>query len=92
MPKKGCLPATNESTDNDSYLEEEPESNTSNDLLPVMQFETNLDRTKLLEKKVGNLEDKINFLEKMTSKWKIHVYITTKPSLEIKSILKKLQV
>ena len=92
MPKKGCLPATNESTDNDFYLEEEPESNTSNDLLPVMQFETNLDRTKLLEKKVDNLEDKINFLVKMTSKWKINVYITTKPSLEIKSILKKLQV
>ena len=68
MPKKGCLPATNESTDNDSYLEEEPERNTSNDLLPVIQFETNLDRTKLLEKKVDNLEDKINFLEKMTSK------------------------
>ena len=63
MPKKRCLPATNESTDNHSYLEQEPESNTSNDLLPVMESETNPDRTKLLEKKVDNLEDKINFLE-----------------------------
>ena len=63
MPKKRCLPATNESTSNDSYLEEELETNNSNDLLPVMHSETNLDRTKLLDKEVDNLKEKINFLE-----------------------------
>ena len=62
-PKKRCLPATNESTSNDSYLEEELETNNSNDLLPVMHSETNPDRTKLLEKEVDNLKEKINFLE-----------------------------
>ena len=30
-PKKRCLPVTNESTDNDSYLEEELEGNNSNE-------------------------------------------------------------
>ena len=63
LPKKRCLPATNESTSNDSYLEEELETNNSNDLLPVMRSETNPDRTKLLEKEVDNLKEKINFLE-----------------------------
>ena len=62
-PKKRCLPAPNESTSNDSYLEEEPETNKSNDLLPVMHSETNPDRTKLLEKRVDNLKEKTNFLE-----------------------------
>ena len=63
MPKKRCLPATNESTSNDSYLEEELETNNSSDLLPVMHSETNPDRTKLLEKEVDNLKEKVNFLE-----------------------------
>ena len=40
--KKRCLPATNESTDNDSYLEEELETNNSNYLFPVTHSETNL--------------------------------------------------
>ena len=62
-PKKRCLPAPNESTSNDSYLEEELETNNSNDLLPVMHSETNPDRTKLLEKEVDSLKEKINFLE-----------------------------
>ena len=62
-PKKRCLPAPKESTSNDSYLEEELETNNSNDLLPVMQSETNPDHTKLLEKEVDNLKEKINFLE-----------------------------
>ena len=50
-----CLPATNESTSNYSYLKEELGTNNSNDLLPVMHSETNPDRTKLLEKEVDNL-------------------------------------
>ena len=62
-PKKRCLPATNESTSNDSYLEEELETNNSNDVSPVMHSETNSNRTKLLEKEVDNLKEKINFLE-----------------------------
>ena len=62
-PKKRCLPAPNESTSNDSYAEEELETNKSNDLLPVMHSKTNPDRTKLLEKEVDNLKEKINFLE-----------------------------
>ena len=62
-PKKRCLPATNESSSNDSYLAEKLETNNSNDLLPVMHSEINSDRTKLLEKEVDNLKEKINFLE-----------------------------
>ena len=62
-PIKRCLPATNESTSNDSYLEEEPETNNSNDSFPVMHSETNPDRTKLLEKEVDNLKEKMNFSE-----------------------------
>ena len=62
-PKKRCLPATNESTSNDSCLEEELETNKPNDLLPVMHSETNPDRTKFLEKEVDNLKEKTNFLE-----------------------------
>ena len=62
-PKKRCLPATNESTSNDSYLEEELETNNSNDLLLVMHSETNPDRTKLLEKEIDYLKEKMNFLE-----------------------------
>ena len=62
-PKKRCLPVPNESTSSDSYLEEELETNNSNDLLPVMHSETNSDRTKLLEKEIDNLKEKINFLE-----------------------------
>ena len=62
-PKKRCLPPPNESTSNDSDLEEELETSDSNDLLPVMHSETNLDRTKLLEKEVDNLKEKTNFLE-----------------------------
>ena len=61
-PKKRCLPATNESTSTDSYLEEERETNNSNNLLPITYPETNLDRTKLLEKEADNLKEKINFL------------------------------
>ena len=61
-PKKRCLPSTNESTSNDSYLEEERETNNSNNLLPITHPETNLDRTKLLEKEADNLKEKINFL------------------------------
>ena len=57
------LPATNESTSNDSYLEEELETNNSNDLLLVMHSETNPDRTKLLEKEIDYLKEKMNFLE-----------------------------
>ena len=57
-PKKRCLPATNESTSNDSCLEEELETNKPNDLLPVMHSETNPDRTKFLEKEVDNLKEK----------------------------------
>ena len=44
-PKKRCSPATNESTDSDFYLEEELETNNSNDLLPVTHSETSLDGT-----------------------------------------------
>ena len=62
-PRKRCLPAANESTINDPYLEEEFETNNSDDLLPVMHSEANPDRTKLLEKEVGKLKEKINFLE-----------------------------
>ena len=62
-PKKRCLPATNESTSNDSYLEEELETNNSNNLLSVTHPETNPDRTKLPEKEADNLKEKINFLE-----------------------------
>ena len=62
-PKKRCLPVPNESTSNDSYLEEELETNNSNDLSPVMHSETNSNRTKLLEKEVDNLKEKLNFLE-----------------------------
>ena len=62
-PKKRCLPVPNESTSNDSYLEEDLKTNNSNDLLPVMHSETNPDRTKLLEKEVDSLKEKINFLE-----------------------------
>ena len=61
--RQRCLPVPNESTSNDSYLEDELETNNSNDLLPVMHSETNPDRTKLLEKEVDNLKEKINFLE-----------------------------
>ena len=63
-PTKRCLPAKNESTSNDSYLKEDFETNNSNYLLPVMHFETNPDRTKLLEKEVGNfLEAENNALK-----------------------------
>ena len=62
-PKKRFLPATNESTSNDPFLEKELETNNSNDLLPVIHPETNPDRTKLLEKEVDNLKEKTNFLE-----------------------------
>ena len=62
-PKKRCLPAPNESTSSDSYLEEELETNNSNDLLRFMHSETNTDCTKLLEKEVDNLKEKMNFLE-----------------------------
>ena len=62
-PKKRCLPATNESSSNDSYLAEKLETNNSNDLLPVMHSEINPDRTKLLEKEVDNLKEKTKFLE-----------------------------
>ena len=57
------LPATNESTSNDSYLEKELEINNSNDLLLAMHSETNPDRTKLLEKEIDYLKEKMNFLE-----------------------------
>ena len=63
MPYLGYLPAPNQSTGNDSYPEDEVKTNNTNDLLPVMQSETNSDRTKLLEKAVDNLKEKINFLE-----------------------------
>ena len=62
-PKKRCLPATNEFTDNDYYPEEELESSNSNGLLPVTHSETNPDRTKLLEKEVDNLKENIDFFE-----------------------------
>ena len=58
--RKDCLPATNESSENNSYLEEELESNNSNDLLPVTQSETNPHHTKLLEREMYNLREKIN--------------------------------
>lgn len=59
LQKKRCLPATNESTDNDdSYLEKKLESNSSNDLLPVTQAETKPHRTKSMGKKVDNLKEK----------------------------------
>ena len=57
------LPATSQSTSSDSYLEEELETNNSNDLLLVMHSETNPDRTKLLEKDIDYLKEKMNFLE-----------------------------
>ena len=57
------MPVPNESTSNDSYLEEELETNNSNDLLLVMHSETNPDRTKLLEKEIDYLKEKMNFLE-----------------------------
>ena len=60
LHKKKCFPATNKSNDNDSYLEEELENN---NLLPVMHSETNPNHTKLLEKEVFNLQEKINILE-----------------------------
>ena len=62
-PKKRWLPAPNESTSNDFYLEEKLENDNSNDLRPVMYSATNPDRTKLLEKEVDNWKKKINFLE-----------------------------
>ena len=57
-PKKSCLPVANESSSNDSYIEEELETNSSNDLLQVMHSETNPDRAKLLEKEVDNLKNR----------------------------------
>ena len=60
LRKKKCSPATNESNDNNSYLEQELENN---NLLPVMHSETNPNHTKLLEKEVVNLKEKINILE-----------------------------
>ena len=62
-PKKRCLPATNESTSNDSYLEDELETNNSNDFSPVMHSETNSNRTNCWKNEVDNLKAKINFLE-----------------------------
>ena len=96
--KKRCLPATNESTDTDFYLEEELETNNSNDLLPVTHSEKSLDRTISYD-----LKEKINFLEAESNAVKAEndnqmkddyddYYITMKTSLEIKSILKKLHV
>ena len=61
--RKDCLPATNESSENNSYLEEELESNNSNDLLPVTQSETNPHHTKLLEGEMYKLREKINTRE-----------------------------
>ena len=55
-PRKRCLPATNETTDNDSYPEKYFEINNANDLFPVTQSSTNFDRTKLLEKEMDNLK------------------------------------
>ena len=87
-PKKRCLPATNESTSTDSYLEEERETNNSNNLLPITYPETNLDRTKLLEKEADNLKEKINFLvaesnalkaenDTQMTRWKWHADFST---------------
>ena len=76
-PKKRCLPATNESTSNDSNLEEELETNNSNNLLPVTHPETNPDCTKLLEKEDDNLKEKINW-EQCIESWKWHANDTLK--------------
>ena len=62
FPKKRRLPTTNESTESNSYLYKKLESNSSNDLLPVTQSETNPDRTKSMEKKMDNLKEKKTFL------------------------------
>ena len=69
-PKKKFLPVTNESTSNDSYLEEELETNSSNDLLLVMHSELSPDRTKLLEKEVDNLKNR--GWEQCIESWKWH--------------------
>ena len=69
-PKKRFLPVTNESTSNDSYLEEELETNSSNDLLLVMHSQTSPDRTKLLEKEVDNLKNR--GWEQCIESWKWH--------------------
>ena len=100
-PKKRCLPATNKSTSNDSYLEEVLETSNSNNSLQAMHFETLPDRSKLQEKEVDNLKRKTNFLEAEDNALKAEndkqmknkrLYITMRTSLEIKSILKKLQI
>ena len=69
------------STDSDYYLEEELESNNSNDLLPVAQSETNPDRTKLLEKEVENLTEKVSFLEPKNNVVKVEHYKQMKNEL-----------
>ena len=66
-----------------------------------MHFETLPDRSKLQEKEVDNLKRKTNFLEAEDNALKAEndkqmknerLYITMRTSLEIKSILKKLQI
>ena len=94
-PKKRCLPATNVSTDNNSYLEEKFERNNSNDSLPVTLSETISWSYKIGGKGGGQLNWKNKLFwawEQCTESWKWQAIKTIKTSLKIKIIIKKLQV
>ena len=51
-PKKRYLLATNEFTSSNSYLEEERETNSSNDSLPIIHSEANPDCTNYWKKRL----------------------------------------